>query len=324
MKLEIKLKEEVDSLCDFTYAFAWQQDKLRPGDVIPGQEGTSYTYRDLVEHLLAGGDLEIHGDVGCRFGYSLGASIRHLGGSGRPVEVGRVFLDGSVGPEMGMAMVSGAIYLSGDFEEPLGNVVEVASEFPGYRKYISITDLLHKRKKVELLGGNTFNSGRLVLGDGLLRGTIAARCAAPRVEVVVEGDVYNGTGLLMEKGVVRVVGDAGMNTGAHLDGGTVVVQGVSREFAGAYMKKGILVLEDAQGYVGAGMKGGAIYTIKRVKPAPPAVELEMTEEEGKNLAKLLSKKMFEAMSYHKYGIPEEKYVTVRMRDGSVVTRPVEG
>jgi len=57
----------------------------------------------------------------------------------------------------------------------------------------------------------------LILNDGILRGTIGARCYCDAL-VSIEGDAYNGTGILMRKGVVHVMGDAGMNSGAHLDG----------------------------------------------------------------------------------------------------------
>jgi len=45
---------------------------------------------------------------------------------------------------VGMGMVSGAIYVKGPIEEPLGNVVEIVSDKPGYRKFRSITEILCK------------------------------------------------------------------------------------------------------------------------------------------------------------------------------------
>ena len=113
-----------------------------------------------------------------------------------------------------------------------------------------------------------------------------------------------------------------MNFGAHLDGGVVIVEGRAGEFAGAYMKKGMLILTDAKGYAGANLKDGLILAKKKVKTAPPIEELAMTQEDGKQIMKYLGLGHVEAMSYHKYGIMRERLV--RMRDGSVVVRRVDG
>jgi len=57
--------------------------------------------------------------------WALTCAIR---GSGGVEKAGRLYLDGDVACEMGMGMVSGVIYLKGNVEEPLGNVVEVVSD----------------------------------------------------------------------------------------------------------------------------------------------------------------------------------------------------
>lgn len=319
--MELELQKSVSSLCDYTYGFTWQNNKLQPETLVPFQKGTGYTFRDLVEELRKGKEVRIKGSAGKRLGYSMGVDLKHFGGSGMPEKAGKIYVEGDVASEMGMGMVSGAMYVKGSIEEPLGNVVEVASDEQGYRKYRSITDVLCNGMGKDALVKNEYDERKkhLLLDDGMLRGTIAARCACGAF-VKVEGDVYNGTGLLMKKGVVRVRGDAGMNTGAHLDGGVVIVEGTAGEFAGAYMKKGTLILNDAKGYVGANMKDGVIYTKKKVKISQPVEELEMAQEDAGVIMKYLDMGHVEAMSYHKYGIAKEKLV--RMRDGSVVVRRV--
>jgi formylmethanofuran dehydrogenase subunit C len=319
--MELELTERVDNLCDYTYNFTWLGNKLRPESTIPFQKGTDYTYKDLVDELRKGKEVRITGNAGERLGYSMGADLRHLGGTGAPEKGGKIYVEGDVSSEMGMGMVSGAIYVKGSIEEPLGNVVEVVSNVQGYRKFRAITEILCSGLGSDALVKNKFYEEKrhLLLDDGMLRGTIPARCYCEAF-VTVEGDVYNGTGLLMQKGVVHVRGDAGMNTGAHMDGGTLVVEGTAGEFAGAYMKKGVLILKDAKGFVGANMKDGAIFSRKKVKTAPPVEELPMAQEDAKLVMKYLDIGHVEAMGYHKYGLVKERLV--RMRDGSVVVRKV--
>ncbi len=320
--MELELTESIDNLCDYTYNFTWQSNKLRPENVIPFQKNTSYTFKDLVDELRKGKDVRITGDAGKRLGYSMGVDLAHFGGTGAPENAGKLYVEGDVSSEMGMGMVSGEIYVKGAVEEPAGNVVEVASDEPGYRKFRSITEVLCRGLGKDELIGNDYDGQKrhLLLDDGVLRGTIAARCRCEAL-VTVDGDVYNGTGLLMQKGAVHVRENAGMNTGAHLDGGTVIVDGTAGEFAGAYMKKGVLVLKDAKGFVGANMKDGAIFSKKKVKTAPPVEELAMAEVDAKLLMKYLDIGHVEAMGYHKYGLVRERLV--RMRDGSVVVRKVD-
>jgi formylmethanofuran dehydrogenase subunit C len=320
--MEIVLTGHVDNLCDYTYNFAWQSNKLRPENIIPFQKGTRYTFKDPVDELRKGKEVRITGNAGKRLGYSMGVDLKHFGGTGLPEKAGKLYIEGDVASEMGMGMVSGVIYVKGSIEKPVGNVLEVSSDEQGYRKFRSITEILCSGSGKDEPVRNKFDEQEkhLLLNDGVLRGTIAARCYCEAL-VTVEGDVYNGTGLLMQKGVVHVRGNAGMNTGAHLDGGTVVVEGTTGEFAGAYMKKGVLILRDAKGFVGANMKDGVIFAKKKVKTAPPVEELGMTQEDAKLIMKYLDIGHVEAMGYHKYGVMRERLV--RMRDGSVVVRRIE-
>ncbi len=320
--MELELTERVDNLCDYTYNFTWQNNKIRPESIIPFQKGTSYTYKNLVDEIRKGKEVHIIGSAGKRLGYSMGVDLAHFGGTGAPENSGKVYVEGDVSSEMGMGMVSGEIYVRGAVEEPVGNVFEVMSDESGYRKFRSITDILCNGLGKDVLVKSKFDEREkhLLLDDGVLRGTVAARCGCDAL-VTVDGNVYNGTGLLMQKGTVHVTGNAGMNTGAHLDGGCVVVEGMAGEFAGAYMKKGTLILKDAKGFVGANMKDGVIFSKKKVKTAPPVEELEMSQQDANVIMKHLGLGHVEATSYHKYGIMKERLV--RMRDGSVVVRRIE-
>ncbi|NJD52529.1 MAG: formylmethanofuran dehydrogenase [Candidatus Methanoperedens sp.] len=317
----LALKDRIDNLCDYTYNFTWQNNKIRPGTIIPSQAGTSYTYFDLVNELRKGKEVHISGNAGKGLGYSMGVNLRHFGGTGAIESAGKLYIDGDVSSEMGMGMVSGTIYIKGNVEQPTGNVIEAVSDEPGYRKFRSITDILCNGTGKDVLIKNKYDLRKkhLLLDDGIMRGTIAARCNC-EAAITVEGEAYNGTGLLMQKGKIHITGDAGMNTGAHLDGGLIIIEGAAGEFAGAYMKKGILILNDAKGYAGASMKDGAILSKKKVNVSPPVEELDIAQEDAKLIMKNLGIGHVEAMSYHKYGIVKERLV--RMKDGSVVVRKV--
>jgi len=317
----LTLKDIINNLCDYTYNFTWQNNKIRHDSVIPSQVGTNYTFSDLVNELKKGNEVHITGNAGKGLGYSMGVNLKHFGGTGAVEKAGKIFIDGDVSSEMGMGMAAGTIYVKGNVDEPLGNVVEVVSDEAGYRKFRSITDILRHGIEKDILIKNNYDAQKnhLILDDGIMRGTIAARCDRDAL-VTVEGNVYNGCGLLMQKGTVYVTGDAGMNTGAHLDGGLMVVEGTTGEFAGAYMKKGTIILTDAKGYAGANMKDGAILSKKKVKVSNPVEELEISQEDANIIRKHLGIGHVEAMSYHKYGIVKERLV--RMRDGSVVVRKV--
>lgn len=317
----LTLQNRIDYLCDYTYNFTWQSNKIRPDSVIPFQAGTNYTFSDLVNELKKGNEVHISGNVGKGLGYSMGVNLKHFGGTGAVEKAGKIFIEGDISSEMGMGMVAGLIYVNGNVEVPLGNVVEVVSDEAGYRKFRSITDILRQGIGKDVLIKNNYNAqkNQLILDDGLMRGTIAARCDRDDI-VTVEGDVYNGCGLLMQKGTIHITGDAGMNTGAHLDGGLIVVEGIAGEFAGAYMKKGTIILKDAKGYAGANMKDGVILSKNKVKVSNPVEELEMSQEDANTIRKHLVIGHVQAMSYHKYGIMKEQLI--RMRDGSVVVRKV--
>lgn len=319
------LAAPVDNLCDYTFNFHYLNQKLDPGTEIPNQEEGTYSYRDLVEALKTGADVRIKGDVGERLAFGMGFDLKHLGGTGRPEMAGRLFVDGNVGAQAGMGMVAGVLYVSGTLKEPLGNIVELASDEDSYRKFRSITDILCNGPGEDTLVSNSLDKDGniLTLSDDILRSTIGARMDC-RGTVIVEGDVSNGTGLLMRRGAVYVRGNAGMNTGSRLEGGTVVVGGTTDEFAGAYMRSGNLVINEAKGYVGANMIGGAIYSKKKVTPSPPAAPGKKSSENTKMLRKVLGAGRLEAMLYNKYevGLKNDEYIKVHMRDGSVVMRKI--
>ncbi|MCC7577286.1 MAG: formylmethanofuran dehydrogenase [Methanomethylovorans sp.] len=321
--LKIKILKPVDNLCDYTFNFCWNDSKLQPSDVIPFQEDTAITYGDLVAALKAGKDLRIDANAGKRLAYSMGTDLKHLGGTGKVETAGNIFVEGDIGPEAGMGMVSGSLYVKGDIEEPWGNILEVTSDVEGYRKFRSITDILSNGLGHDTLKKNSLTENTLILNDGLLRGTIGARCNW-KGTILVEGDVYNGTGALMQQGTIVVKGDAGMNTGSHLDGGTVVVHGNVGEFSGAYMKDGRLAFIKAKGYVGAGMTGGHIYSKKKASTSPPAAKARLEKNDIEFVRKNMETGRVESMLYNKYE-PEkekEKFVTVHMRDGSIVMRKI--
>ena len=324
--IEIELLSPVDNLCDYTFNFCWHNQQLDPSTIIPHQNDTEYTYRDLTDTLKTGTDIHITGDVGERLAQGMGADIQHLGGTGgiRTGTASRIFVDGGVGAEAGLGMVTGAVYVSGVVKAPIGNIIEVHSDVTGYRKFVSITDLLCNRPpEVPVSGSLDPEKQWLVLNDGILRGTLCARCNCP-VDVLIEGNAHNGTGLLMRQGTVTVTGDAGMNTGAHLNGGTVIVRGVAGEFAGAYMKGGVLMVGGGIGYAGADMKGGAIYSRRKLVTSPPAKKTRITGADMSLIRKLACAGRFESMRYSKYAVDtSEKYVAVPMRDGSLVMRKVD-
>ena len=322
--IRVEFGFRVDNLCDYTFNFCWHNRQLDPDAPIPHQNGTEYTYRDMVDALKGETEVHIKGDVGKRLAQGMGADIRHLGGTGGIGTASRIFVDGDVGAEAGLGMVAGAVYVSGRVEEPLGNIIEVRSDVEGYRKFVSVTDLLcNHQPEVPVFNSLDPETLRLVLNDGILRGTLCARCDCP-VEVLVEGDAHNGTGLLMRQGTVTVTGDAGMNTGAHLNGGTVVVRGVAGEFAGAYMKGGVLLVGGGMGYAGADMKGGAILSRRKIATSPPAEKTRITGADMSLIRKLVGAGRFESMRYSKYEVGTlETYVAVPMRDGSLVMRRVD-
>jgi formylmethanofuran dehydrogenase subunit C len=293
----LELIRPVDCLCDFTYDFYWQHrgERLSPSSIIPHQKGTSYTYEDLVSCLKKGDDVHIKGNVGRRLGSSLGVDLKFFGGTGRPIDVGSIIVDGDVDTRMGISMVSGSIYVNGNVKQPIGNVIEVKSDRVGYRKFMSITNLLHERSIDEILPHNILSGDDLFLKDGIIRDTIAARLDSDKT-VTVEGNAGMSTGILMKRGFVRVDGDAGMNTGVLQRGGMIIVNNTG-EFAGAYMKGGTLVIRGkAKGYVGANMKGGVIfYKGDAMLPASAPDESDI-----RMLVRLLDISRVEAMMFRKF------------------------
>jgi formylmethanofuran dehydrogenase subunit C len=296
--MEIRLTRAIDCLCDFTYDFYWQHrgSRLSPSGVIPDQNGTSYTYKDLVECLKRGEDVHIKGDAGKRLGSSLGVDLKFFGGTGGAGKSGSIIVDGNVDTRMGISMVSGAIYVKGAAKQPLGNIIEVESDMAGYHKYRSITGILQEGLKEMVIPPNVLTGDCLLIKDGLLRDTLAARLDSDR-KVIVEGDAGMSTAILMKRGSVLVNGDAGMNAGVLLEGGMFTVKDAG-EFAGAYMRGGTLIISGkAQGYVGANLKGGTIFyrgkTMGRTS-APDDSDIRM-------LTRLLGISRVEAMMFKKCG-----------------------
>lgn len=304
--MELKLSSPQDCTGDFTYNFIWQHKgaKLKPEDPIPAQLGTSYTYQEVVEALKRGEDVRIKGDAGTRVGSSLGVDLVYFGGKGKELPaVGSIIIDGNAGSHLGLSMLSGAIYVKGDVEEPLGNIVQVESDLDGYRKFVSITWLLHhpeERERNILLTPNEFKDDALVLADRIVRHTLAARCMKEST-VRVKSDVGISAGILMRKGLVVVDGNAGMNAAALLNGGTVVVLGNAAEFLGVELRKGVAFVKgNVKGYVGAKMTGGRIIC-RRTKPISPARETNLDREDQTLLSRYGVAGIM-AMNYGRYEV----------------------
>ncbi|MDP2841275.1 MAG: formylmethanofuran dehydrogenase [Candidatus Methanoperedens sp.] len=297
--MNIEFTSPVDCLCDFTYDFYWQHmgKRLVPSEKIPGQKGTSYTYEELVSSLKRGEDVHIRGNAGKRLGSSLGVDLVFFGGTGKPLNAGSIIVDGNVDTRMGISMVSGSIYVKGKVKPPLGNVIEVASDRAGYRKYCSITGLMQNISDETVVSPNIITKEILCIKDGLIRDTIAARLDS-NASIIVNGNAGMSTGILMKRGTVNVCGDAGMNTGVLMGGGVLTVCD-TEEFAGAYMKGGNLVIRGkAKGYVGANMKGGSIYLKGKAMP----VQVSLDEKDIMFLVKLLRISQTQVMMFKKYSI----------------------
>ncbi|MCX9013839.1 MAG: formylmethanofuran dehydrogenase [Candidatus Methanoperedens sp.] len=295
--MHLELSNPVDCLCDFTYDFYWQHEgkRLDPKGVIPGQEDTSYTYEDLVNCLKNGEDVHIKGNAGKRLGSSLGVDLKFFGGNGAAMNAGSIIIDGDVDTRMGISMVSGAIYVSGNIKQPMGNVVEVESDRKGYRKFRSITGILQNGLVEKVIQPNFLDGDSLYLKDGIIRDTIAARLDS-RAKVIVEGDAGMSTGILMKQGLIHVEGRAGQNTGVLLSGGTVVAKNTD-EFAGTGMRSGILIISGkSKGYVGAGMKGGTILYKGDAMAQPAPVD----GNDIKMLVRMLGINRVEGMMFKKY------------------------
>ncbi|NYT01316.1 MAG: tributyrin esterase [Methanosarcinales archaeon] len=293
--MEIEACQE-SCICDFTFDFYWQHQgsRLDPEAKVGGQ-----SYQALVEALRRGETVHIKGDAGGRLGSSLGVDLVRFGGSGGPLEVGSVVVDGDVGSRMGISMLRGSIYISGQAELPLGNVVEVDSDRSGYRRFVSVTEALERQMEVQ--APNCMGEGGLDLADGLLRETVGARCPVDR-RIRVDGPAGMSAGILMSAGLLQVEGSSGRNTGVLLRGGRVAVQGDCGDFTGTEMRSGeIFVKGSAGSFACARMKGGSVYA-RGGKPVPPARESRVSPEEQRTLAKALGLNPLHAMMYRKFSL----------------------
>jgi len=300
--MQLELSAPVDCIADFTYNFYWQHrgSKLEPNDRIPHQEGSAYAYRDVVEALKRGDDVHVSGDVGHRLCSSFGVDLHFFSGTGAPIPVGDVIVDGNVDTRMGISMTAGAVYVAGSVKAPIGNVIEVVSDRTGYKKYRSITDIvcngLHDDK---LAPPNVLSDKQLTVSDALVRDTVGARCACDAL-IRVKGDADLSTGILMRRGTVIVTGNAGMNSGALLNGGTVIIRGDAAAFAGIDMRSGVLVIGGTpKGYLGANKRGGTIYA-RRAKALPPAQALAVTGNDIALLSAHLGISQLHAMTFKKF------------------------
>ena len=284
-------------LCDFTFDFYWQHQGRR---LDMDQTVSGISFREMVQALRRGETVEILGDAGSRLGSSLGVDLLRLGGKGGPIEgTGKIIVHGNVGSHMGISMLRGAIYVSGEIKSPMGNVVQVNSDLNGYRKFVSVTETLEK--SLSVLEPNTADKNGLTIRDGILRDTLGARNPTDKT-VLLQGDAGMSTGILMRAGRMEVLGDAGPNTGVLMRGGRIVVRGRAGDFTGAEMRGGeILVEGDAGSFTCAGMRGGAVYA-KEGKSVPPARAQMPSSHELAALAKALKIPMLHAMMYRKMGL----------------------
>ncbi len=285
-------------LCDFTFDFFWQHKGSR---LDMDQTVSGISFRKMVQALRQGETVEILGDAGSRLGSSLGVDLMRLGGKGGPVEgTGKIIVDGNVGSHMGISMLRGAIYVSGEIKSPLGNVVQVQSDLTGFRKFVSATEILEKNLLV--LEPNTAGKKGLTVCDGILRDTLGARNPTDKT-VLLQANAGMSTGILMRAGRIEVWGDAGRNTGVLMQGGRIVVRGRSGDFTGTEMRRGeILVGGDAGSFTCAGMRGGAVYA-KEGKCVPPVRVQMPTSRELSAIAQDLKIPMLHAMMYRKMSLP---------------------
>ena len=214
-------------------------------------------------------------------------------------------VDGNAGSYLGMSMLSGLIYVKGEVEEPVGNVVQVKTDLEGYKKFVSITWLLHHPEEKEMesiLEPNELKEGELLLNDKILRSTLAARCNCRKeICVHVKGDVGISTGILMRKGFVLVEGNAGMNAAALLNGGKVVILGDAAEFSGVGIRKGLVFVKgECKGFIGAKMVGGKIIC-RRTKLVPPVKEKALEKEDLTLLSRFGVSGML-TMNYGRYEV----------------------
>ncbi len=281
-------------LCDFTFDFFWQHQGTR---LDMDQTVGGISFRKMVQALRQGETVEILGDAGSRLGSSLGVDLLRLGGKGGPIDgTGKIIVDGNVGSHMGISMLRGAIYVSGEIKTPMGNVVQVQSDLTGYRKFVSATDTLEKSLIVQ--EPNITDKNGLTICDGILRDTLGARNPTDKT-VRLQGDAGMSTGILMRAGLIEVRGNAGQNTGVLMRGGRIVVRGRCGDFTGVEMRRGEIMVEgDAGSFTCARMMGGAVYA-KEAKSVPP-VRMQMpSSQELAALAQALKIPLLHAMMYRK-------------------------
>jgi len=280
--IEIDIDEKVDCLCDFTYNFYWNHngEKMGLNDKIPNND---YSFQDIVEHLKLGYPVKINGDVGHRLASSMGVDLAYFGGTGAPIGVGDVFINGDVASRMGISMRKGNIYVSGKVTDPIGNLVEVKSDLKGYRKFISITEfLMDNPKNIKLIGAN-LSGKKLEINDGLIRDTVGARLNGDFEIIIKDADL--STGILMKKGIVRLIGNGGNNTAALLNGGTVIIEGNCDDFTAVEMKKGIIIVNGNAGkFLAPNKVSGKIYA-KSGSPIYPTKEHKLNQEDKEILQK---------------------------------------
>ncbi len=284
-------------LCDFTFDFYWQHKGSRFN---PDATLCCTSFRKIVDALKSGETISIKGDVGSRLGSSLGVDLMKFGGTGGPIDsTGRIVLDGDAGSHMGISMLRGAVYVSGKVEQPMGNVIEAESDMSGYRKYISITQVLEC--SIPVLGPNRLDETGLSICDGILRDTVGARMASERT-IRLDGDTGMSTGILMRSGLIDVSGDADRNTGVLMKCGRIIIRGNTGDFTGAEMHGGEIFVEgNAGGYACAKMKGGAVYA-KDGRPIPPAKAQMLGPVEMTNIAKILGLNQMYSMMYKRFGL----------------------
>lgn len=284
-------------LCDFTFDFFWQHQgsRLDPDQIVGGS-----SRRKLVDALKRGETVHIRGNAGSALGSSLGVDLVKLVGKGGALpNVGSVIVDGNVGKRMGISMLRGAIYLGGLAEEPLGNVIEVETDRTGYRKFVSITEVLEKN--IQVLEPNILKDSGLFINDGLYRDTVGARNPTKKI-IRIKGSAGMSTGILMSLGHIEIFGNADRNTGALMRGGRIAVRGGTGDFTGLEMRCGeIFVHGHAGSYACARMSGGSIYA-RSCKAVPPAKEHQLNQNELATLIRVLELNPIHAMMYKRWGL----------------------
>jgi formylmethanofuran dehydrogenase subunit C len=298
MTLLIDLESSGENyLCDFTFDFFWQHlgSRLDPDQTVGGS-----SRRKLVEALKRGETVHIRGDAGSALGSSLGVDLVKLGGKGGALpNVGSIIVDGNVGKRMGISMLRGAVYLGGLAEEPLGNVIEAETDRTGYRKFISITEVLEKN--IQVLEPNILKGSGLSINDGLYRDTVGARNPTEKI-IRINGSAGMSTGILMRSGHIEVFGNADRNTGVLMSGGRIVVRGQTGDFTGAEMRGGeIFVAGNAGCFACAKISGGAVYA-RSCKAVPPAREHPLKQNELATLTRVLELNPIHAMMYKRWGL----------------------